>query len=193
LRVVRCEGNDRRRHRAVARSGSRLATRSSRRVAAILAALLAVTAACTPKQESGVLVDTEPERLINTDLTFPKNRTRWSFVGSRLTTSAGDPFPGYRVVLMNPFAARAREEDKNVARGAKLAQLVHEPQHDEDGVRPGSLRRLNLMVKDPERYAETGGWGYASFDGDGRPIPVNARADCLPCHKSGPASLRWPE
>ena len=51
---------------------------------------------------------------------------------------------------------------------------------------PGELRRVNLLVQDPDRYAATGGWGYASYDGEGRPIPIDPKTDCMTCHASGP-------
>jgi hypothetical protein len=157
----------------------------------VAAALFAVSA-CTARQESGQLVDTEPERLINTDLTFPKNRTRWSYLSARLANAPADRFAGFRIVLLNPFGARTKEEGAQVARGAKFAQLIYDAREGQDGVSAGELRRLNLIVKDPERFAETGGWGFASFEGDGRPIPIDPHADCVSCHKSGPISLRWP-
>ena len=54
------------------------------------------------------------------------------------------------------------------------------------GISPGELRRVNLVVQDPERYGATGGWGYASYDGAGRPIAIDPSADCMSCHTSGP-------
>lgn len=164
-----------------------------RRFASLALAALLVAAACSPRQESEERRDVEPEKLVNTDLSYPKNPERWAFVSSRLSTAPNDPFGGYRVVLLNPFAARAREERTTVSRGAKFAQLIYEPVHDAGGVRPGELRRLNLLVQDPERYSATGGWGFASYDANGRAIPVEPRNDCMSCHTSGPVSLPWPE
>jgi hypothetical protein len=157
-----------------------------------LCALVAL-GACTPKQEGPQIVDIEPERVVNTDLAFPKNPHRWAYAASRVSTDPRDPFAGYRVVLANPFAARLREEGKTADRGIKLAQFVYEARQDVSGVVPGDLRRVNLIVKDPERYGATGGWGYASYDADGRAIPVNPSADCMTCHASGPVTDYFPK
>lgn len=147
---------------------------------------------CTPTQEGPPIVDVEPERQVNTDLGFPKNPHRWAFAASRVSTDPRDPFAGYRVVLANPFAARLREEGKTADRGIKLAQFVYEARADASGVAPGELRRVNLLVKDPERYASTGGWGYASYDGSGRAIAIDPATDCISCHTSGPVTAYLP-
>ena len=145
-----------------------------------------LTAGCTTAQEGEPIVDVEPERQVNTELVFPKNPRRWAFVATRLSTDPADPFAGYRVVLANPFGGRLREEGRTASRGVKLAQFIHAPRQDEAGIVPGDLRRVNLLVQDPDRYAATGGWGYASYDGEGRPIPIDPKTDCMTCHTSGP-------
>ena len=43
---------------------------------------------------------------------------------------------------------------------------------------------LQFMVKDAKQYAATGGWGYASFDKDGKPSPASAMQTCFPCHQA---------
>jgi hypothetical protein len=43
---------------------------------------------------------------------------------------------------------------------------------------------LQFMVKDSKTYAATGGWGYASFDQDGKPSPESAMKTCFPCHQA---------
>jgi Cytochrome P460 len=43
---------------------------------------------------------------------------------------------------------------------------------------------LQFMVKDSKKYAETGGWGYAQFDKDGKPGPESDLRKCFPCHQA---------
>lgn len=43
---------------------------------------------------------------------------------------------------------------------------------------------LQFMVKDSRKYAATGGWGYSSFDQDGKPSPEAAMNTCFPCHQA---------
>ena len=42
---------------------------------------------------------------------------------------------------------------------------------------------LQFMVKDSKKYAATGGWGYSSFDKDGKPTDEAAMKSCFPCHQ----------
>jgi hypothetical protein len=43
---------------------------------------------------------------------------------------------------------------------------------------------LQFMVKDSNRYAATGGWGYAQFDKDGKSGPEADLKKCFPCHQA---------
>jgi len=42
---------------------------------------------------------------------------------------------------------------------------------------------LQFMVKDSKKYAATGGWGYSSFDKDGKPTDDAGMKNCFPCHQ----------
>ena len=43
---------------------------------------------------------------------------------------------------------------------------------------------LQFMVKDSKKYAATGGWGYSSFDKDGKPTDEASMQSCFPCHQA---------
>ncbi|MGH9969954.1 MAG: cytochrome P460 family protein [Pyrinomonadaceae bacterium] len=43
---------------------------------------------------------------------------------------------------------------------------------------------LQFMVKDTKKYAATGGWGYSSFDQNGKPTDEAAMKACFPCHQA---------
>lgn len=43
---------------------------------------------------------------------------------------------------------------------------------------------LQFMVKDSKKFAMTGGWGYSSFDKDGKPTDEAAMQKCFPCHQA---------
>jgi hypothetical protein len=43
---------------------------------------------------------------------------------------------------------------------------------------------LQFMVKDSQKYAATGGWGYAQFDKEGKPGPESDMKKCFPCHQA---------
>lgn len=43
---------------------------------------------------------------------------------------------------------------------------------------------LQFMVKDSKKYAATGGWGYSSFDQDGKSFDDAGMKACFPCHQA---------
>lgn len=51
----------------------------------------------------------------------------------------------------------------------------------------GARRRVDVMVKDSQRYAATAGWGFESFRGDSqteRTVTREVAAQCFACHAS---------
>jgi len=42
---------------------------------------------------------------------------------------------------------------------------------------------LQFMEKDSKKYAATGGWGYSSFDNNGKPTGTASMQSCYPCHQ----------
>jgi hypothetical protein len=42
---------------------------------------------------------------------------------------------------------------------------------------------VQFMVKDSNKYASTGGWGYAHFN-DGKPVGQAMLQSCFPCHQA---------
>jgi len=43
---------------------------------------------------------------------------------------------------------------------------------------------LQFMVKDSKKYAATGGWGYSSFDKDGKPTDEATMTSCFSSHQA---------
>ena len=48
----------------------------------------------------------------------------------------------------------------------------------------GAPTNVQFMVKDSKKYAATGGWGYSSFDKDGKPTDDAGMKSCFPCHQA---------
>ena len=72
------------------------------------------------------------------------------------------------------------------ADGAIIADEFLETYGSEDGntAAEGPRRGVGVMVKDRKRYATTGGWGFASYNGDSKVDALNAEAKnaCFQCH-----------
>ena len=48
---------------------------------------------------------------------------------------------------------------------------------------PATKSYLQFMVKDSNKYAATGGWGFAEFDENGQPADEAKHKSCFPCHE----------
>jgi hypothetical protein len=76
------------------------------------------------------------------------------------------------VILGNPemiaaYQAGIPGNGKPVPDGARMAKIHWIPKQNQffpDATVPGTLLNVDFMVKDSQRFADSGGWGYAVFD-----------------------------
>jgi len=100
-----------------------------------------------------------------------------------------------RVILGNDRAIEAFRGDKlPFPDGTTIARIAwkHVPSEENNRVFgrqqsfvPGEAPEwyLQFMVKDSKKYAETGGWGFAQFDKDNKPIDESMLKNCFDCHQ----------
>jgi hypothetical protein len=96
-----------------------------------------------------------------------------------------------RAILGNDLALRAyREEKLPFPDGAIIARLAWSYVPSEENNKAfgrsqsyvaGSVTNVQFMVKDSNKYAATGGWGFAQFS-NGKPVDEAALNTCFPCH-----------
>lgn len=99
-----------------------------------------------------------------------------------------------RAVLGNDVAIKAYREGKlPFPDGTIIARLAwnYVPSEENNKVFgraqsfvAGVPINLQLMVKDSNKYATTGGWGFAQFK-DGKPAEEALLKTCFPCHQPG--------
>jgi hypothetical protein len=78
------------------------------------------------------------------------------------------------MILANPVMIDAYKtgfpgNGKPVPDGAKMAKIHWRPKQNQyfpNATVPGDLVNVDFMVKDANRFADSGGWGYAVFDYD---------------------------
>lgn len=98
-----------------------------------------------------------------------------------------------RFVWANPEAVKALEagaqDFPDGAVFAKIGFAVEEDPAFKSSLVPSGSKRYQFMVRDKERYKDTGGWGYALFDGQRLTYEGDhqsqARA-CYACHQLVP-------
>jgi hypothetical protein len=97
-----------------------------------------------------------------------------------------------RAILGNDVAIKAAREAKlPYPDGTIIARLAwsYDPLEESDKafghlqsfVAGPPKNGVQFMVKDPSKYASTGGWGFAQFD-DGKPASEAVHNTCFSCH-----------
>jgi hypothetical protein len=125
--------------------------------------------------------------------TVPSGYRDWRVVS--VAHEAGD-LNDIRAVLGNDIAIKAYREGKlPFPEGAIVGRIAwgHVASAENNKVLgreqsfvagPPTEFYLQFMVKDSKKYAATGGWGYSSFDKDGKPTDEAAMKTCFPCHQA---------
>jgi hypothetical protein len=95
-------------------------------------------------------------------------------------------------VLGNDMAIKAyREGTLPYPNGTIIVALHyrHAPSEENDRIFgraqsfvPGPPTNIQFMVKDSQKYAATGGWGFGHFITDGKPGAEALMKTCFPCH-----------
>jgi cytochrome c551/c552 len=120
---------------------------------------------------------------------YPAQFRSWAHVKSTLV---GPQSPGFAANGgLHHFYANAKGvEGYRTGAFPDGAVLVDDLLETKDTATPGVTsegprRRLAVMVKDSQRFAKTGGWGFEVFPGDTQTASLNAdgRAACFACHQ----------
>jgi len=118
---------------------------------------------------------------------FPSDYKEWKTVA----VSHRLDHHSLRAILGNDIAVKAaREGNTNPwPKGAILGKVVWKEKVDanwDKAIVPGELSHVEFMVKDAEKYKETGGWGYARWVGtELKPYGKDATFaanECMACH-----------
>ena len=84
--------------------------------------------------------------------------------GSKIAVIVGNP------VMIDAYKEGVPGNGKPFPDGAKMAKIHWNPKKQEtypgQPTVPGTQHDVDFMVKDSKRFADSGGWGWASFDYD---------------------------
>lgn len=79
------------------------------------------------------------------------------------------PFPDGAIILALHYRDTPSQENNKIF-GAEQSFV------------PGTPTNIQLEAKDSKKYAATGGWGFGSFDTNGKPAAEAQMKTCAPCH-----------
>ncbi len=127
-------------------------------------------------------------------VSYPDGYRAWTFLHSSLAPAAFGGFaksPCVKPCTNGIFYFYANEQaltglrTGNYADGAVIAEEMLEYLIGEKGSGKEGRRVLTaVMVKDSQRYASTGGWGFGNFDEGSKENTLDAKAQqsCFQCH-----------
>jgi hypothetical protein len=150
---------------------------------------------CHSKQKEHDLVFTTLAFAADAGTPYPEGYRHWTFLHASLVPATFDAFkkkPCEKPCMAGIFYFYANDKAMaglrtgTYADGAIIAEEMLEWLSTSTGAKEGQRRVVGVMVKDSKRYSSTDGWGYGSFDEDGRTDKLEAkqREACHTCHVS---------
>ncbi len=119
------------------------------------------------------------------EVPYPSGFRKWAHVKSAVILEGHPTFKkygGYHHIYANEKAMTAFNTG-TFPEGSQIVFDVVDMKTENNTIVEGNRKFIDVMYKD-SRFAETGGWGYDEFDGDGEVrVQINAAA-CYNCHVS---------
>jgi len=118
---------------------------------------------------------------------FPKEFRRWAHVKSVLVGPQSNAFAtegGIHHIYANEKALEGYDSG-NFPDGSVIVYDLLETKEVAGNTIEGPTRRVDVMIKQSERYASNGGWQFMSFAGSdqtGGTLTAERQASCTACH-----------
>ncbi|CAI8774063.1 Cytochrome_P460 domain-containing protein [Pseudomonas sp. IT-347P] len=115
---------------------------------------------------------------------LPDNYRQWPLIAPAQEAA---PLDELRAVLGNDVAVKAYQQATlPFPDGTVLVKLawkhVQSPEFEPASI-PGAATTVQVMVKDSQKYAATGGWGFGRFI-NGKPADEAQHQTCFACHQA---------
>ncbi len=143
----------------------------------LLLSILAIAAACTAP---GSPVLGPGDRV-----PFPTDYRAWQHVKSMVIEpghALHDAFGGIHHVYANP-AALAGLRSGQYADGAVFAFDLLTATTGDHAITEGDRKIVGVMHHSAAAFPDTGGWGFAGFDGARHDVVKDMRSQCFSCHE----------
>jgi hypothetical protein len=121
---------------------------------------------------------------------YPEGYRHWLHLKSMVIHDRVHPlfeaFGGIHHVYVNPKGAEAARRGGPYPDGTVLVFDLLEAKSEGGAMLEGARKLIGVMVKNRERYAATGGWGFQAFKGDSRDerLVRDASGQCFACHRA---------
>ena len=135
-----------------------------------------------------------PKDQLDVHVAYPQNYRSWPHAKSMAILEGHKYFSlfgGIHHVYANDVAFAALEQGRSFPKGSVLVFDLLEAHTENNTVTEGRRQVIGVMEKDPDRFAETEGWGFEDFkfiNGVPERQVTDASKQCLSCHESQKAS-----
>ena len=122
------------------------------------------------------------------DLKPPSGYRKWFHVNTMIVDKASplfDALGGMHNVHINSVGESALKQGGPYPDGTVFLTDLHDYAVVDGSYVEGALKGLAVMVKDPTKYAATGGWGFQFWAGGdpNKPMVTDAAKQCFECHQ----------
>jgi hypothetical protein len=123
----------------------------------------------------------------NPDVKLPDYRN-WTHVKTMVIHDKKHPlyeaFGGMHHVYANEIALPSTKEEKfPYPDGSALVFVLHDIKEETGAfVATDAAKIIAVVIKDSEKYKETGGWAFQAWNDQGVPIVVDGGKSCFECH-----------
>ena len=128
-------------------------------------------------------------------LTVPADFQHWYLANSLLVTKPHNQFgliPGIHLIYVNPGGFERFEGGGSTPYpdGTVFVDDVRDFTLVDGGYPQGGRKFVTAMVRDAQKYASTGGWGFQAWPGGdpAKPIVNDPRKQCFACHMARKAN-----
>jgi hypothetical protein len=118
----------------------------------------------------------------------PVGYRQWFHVNTMIVDKASPLFEalgGMHNVHVNSVGEPALKKGIPYPSGTVFLTDLHDFTISDGTYAEGALKGLAVMVKDPKKYASTGGWGFQFWAGGDskKPVVTDATKQCFECHQ----------
>lgn len=126
--------------------------------------------------------------LASDPVAYPDGYRDWTHIKTMVLYpehALANPFEGIHHVYGNEKAVAGAQTGK-FANGAVLVFDLLEFRTGDNASTEGERKLLGVMVRDSDRYPDTGGWGFEGFSGSSRSerLVTDGGQSCFACHAS---------
>jgi len=116
------------------------------------------------------------------DVALPKDLSGYRHIGSRVIPDKNSPLFGIHHFYMNKTGQAAFQKGAAYPKGTIIVGVVYEVVTMPDGALDEGKKLFHTYMKKDASAKETGGWVFAAFGPDGKPMQKDVKTDCFACH-----------